>query len=415
MSIVKSIESCPKVTVIIPVYEPGIFLKKCIVSVCSQTLKDIEIIIIDDCGNDGSMQLLSQMALQDSRIRIISNSKNEGAGVSRNKGIENAKGEYLAFVDADDYLASDFLELLYRKGREENAEIVKGNYVYVHNNVTDGTDGDHQIVRIESAIKEGRYLYEVFTNGHWSAIYKRKWLNKRKVRYGNSTFGEDTTFLLRACSQCRLFSMEPLALYYHVQNRDSMTAKISTYRLEQQRLSFEEQTDFLLNYWKRKISGKYFSNRAKWNLAIHAAAVRQSLPMVDTDRFLLSIRDQVMRVSSNRLDHILESEVRILVEFRENVGCIQAFPFEMIETSDVLDTVNRCFLFAEKHEESIDILKPLMEKCIKAAALYDHYLHKNQMKEKEIFEQRMKDMILGVRDSQYKLKLFFLMEQHFKF
>ncbi len=413
MPTLKNIESCPKVTVIIPVYEPGIFLKKCIVSVCSQTLKDIEIIIIDDCGNDGSMQLLSQMALQDSRIRIISNSKNEGAGVSRNKGIENAKGEYLAFVDADDYLAPDFIELLYQKGRKENAEIVKGKYVYVHNDVTDGIDGECQIVRIESAIKEGRYLYEVFTNGHWSAIYKRKWLNKRKVRYGNSTFGEDTTFLLRVCSQCRLFSMEPLALYYHVQNRDSMTAKISTYRLEQQRISFEEQTDFLLKNWKREISGKYFSNRVKWNLAIHMAAVRQSLPIVDTDRFLLSIRDQVMRVPADRLDRMLESEVRILVEFGENVGCVQAFPFEMIQTSDVLDTLNRCFLFVEKHKDRIDIIKPLMEKCIKAAALYDHYLHEKQTNEKELLEQKIREMILGICDRRFRLLMLFLMEKYF--
>lgn len=415
MSIIKSFESCLKVTVIIPVYEPGIFLRKCIDSVCNQTLKDIEIIIIDDCGNDGSMQLLSQMALQDSRIQIISNQKNEGAGVSRNKGIENAKGEYLAFVDADDYLAPDFIELLYQKGRKENAEIVKGRYADVHDKVIDETEGKRQLIRIEKALKEGRHLYEVFANGHFSAIYKREWINERRVRYGNSTFGEDTTFLLRACSQCRLFSMEPLALYYHVQNWNSSTAKISTYRLDQQRISLEEQTDFLLDTWKQKISSVYLSNRVSWNLAIHAAAVRRSLPIADTDRFLFAIRNKVMDVPYDRLDGKLESEVRALIEFGENVGCNQAFPYEMIQTSDVLDMINKYILFVEKHKSRTDIIESLMEKCVKNAARYARYLHENQINEKEMFEQKMRKMILGICDRRYMVRMFIMMEEHFKY
>ena len=405
-------EKCPMVSVIIPVYEPGIYLKKCIDSVCNQTLSNIEIIIIDDCGHDGSMKLISQLALQDTRIHIITNNKNEGAGKSRNKAIDEAKGEYIAFVDADDYLALDFIELLYRKGKNENAEIVKGNYVYIYNEVPDETDGNRQIVRIKDALKEGRHLYEVFVNGHWSALYKRKWLNKRNVRYGNSSFGEDTTFLLRACCNCRFFSMEPNALYYHVQNLNSATAKISTYRLVQQRISFEEQTDFLLNSWKQKISGKYYSNRTKWNLAIHAAAVRQSLSVADTDAFLRSIRNQVMRVPAYRLDRILESEVRSLVEFGENVGVVQAFPFGMIHIDDVLDTIKRCIIFTAKHKERDDIIDPLMTKCMKAAAKYGLYLHENQVNEKEIYKHKLKEMILGIQDRQHMLKLYFLMEQY---
>ena len=99
-----------KVSVIVPVYNPGNGIRKCIQSLRDQTLKEIEILFVDDCGTDHSMSLVEKAAGIDRRIRIIRNEKNSGAGPSRNRGINEAAGKYLSFIDPDDYVFPDFLE-----------------------------------------------------------------------------------------------------------------------------------------------------------------------------------------------------------------------------------------------------------------------------------------------------------------
>ena len=103
----------PLVSVIVPVWNPGPGITRCIESLRNQTLEEIEMIFVDDCGTDDSMDKVRDAAEDDSRILIIENGKNIGAGPSRNRGIEAARGEYLSFVDPDDHVAPDFLELLY--------------------------------------------------------------------------------------------------------------------------------------------------------------------------------------------------------------------------------------------------------------------------------------------------------------
>ena len=100
-----------KISVIIPVYNSEKFLKKCLDSIINQTLNDIEIICIDDGSTDKSLRILNNFADKDNRITII-NQKNSGPSAARNKGIENAKGEYIGFVDSDDWIDLDFYEKL---------------------------------------------------------------------------------------------------------------------------------------------------------------------------------------------------------------------------------------------------------------------------------------------------------------
>ena len=131
----------PKVSVIIPVWNPGFGIRKCVESLRGQTLEDIEMIFVDDCGTDGAMDLVRSAAAEDSRVRIITNTENVGAGLSRNAGIEAARGEYLSFVDADDYVDATFLERLYAKAIAGRLDIVKGKISYVKE---DGTKADHK-------------------------------------------------------------------------------------------------------------------------------------------------------------------------------------------------------------------------------------------------------------------------------
>lgn len=118
------IEFIPKVSVVIPVYNVELYLRQCLDSVINQTLKDIEIICIDDASTDNSLKILKEYATKDSRIKIFHNQQNFGApGKVKNLGISLAKGEYIGFVDADDYVDADYFKTLYFAAIKNNADL----------------------------------------------------------------------------------------------------------------------------------------------------------------------------------------------------------------------------------------------------------------------------------------------------
>ncbi|MDR3162951.1 MAG: glycosyltransferase [Helicobacteraceae bacterium] len=115
------------ISVIIPVYNVESYIKQCLASVCSQTYKNIEIICVDDCGGDNSMSIVEKCACQDRRIKIVRHKENKGLGASRNTGIDAAKGQYIFFLDSDDYIAADasgILEKLLRCAKHTASDIV---------------------------------------------------------------------------------------------------------------------------------------------------------------------------------------------------------------------------------------------------------------------------------------------------
>ena len=118
----------PKVSVIIPVYNAEKYLKQCISSIANQTMKDIEIIAINDGSTDNSLNVLDELSSRYKGKMKIYTKENGGAGSARNIGIENASGEFIKFVDADDYLKADILEKMYTIAKEHRVQLVRGNY-----------------------------------------------------------------------------------------------------------------------------------------------------------------------------------------------------------------------------------------------------------------------------------------------
>ena len=113
-----------KVSVIIPVFNVEKYIDKCLDSIVNQTLVDIEIICIDDCGTDNSIRIVENYALKDERITIIYNSKNRGLSTSRNLGLQIAQGKYVYFLDSDDYLEENALEDLYNISEKNQTEVL---------------------------------------------------------------------------------------------------------------------------------------------------------------------------------------------------------------------------------------------------------------------------------------------------
>lgn len=122
----------PKVSVIIPVYNDESFLNKCISSIANQTMEDIEIIAVNDGSTDNSLIMLDKLSSKYKGKLKVYTKENGGAGSARNIGLENANGEFIKFVDADDYLEANILEKMYTIAKENNVSLVRGNYRYVY-------------------------------------------------------------------------------------------------------------------------------------------------------------------------------------------------------------------------------------------------------------------------------------------
>lgn len=203
----------PKVSAIIPVYNTEKYLEKCLDSVCNQTLSDIEIICIDDCSTDGSLEILKDYAQKDNRIKLIEFKENKGAAVARNTGIKTATGEYIGFIDSDDFIDLDFYEKLYNKAIETGADCSKGTMRC--------KDQDKEIAydRNDLIKKNVAYFYDSFT----TAIYKTNIIKNNNIFFPNNTsFFEDPYFSILLVLKINKIAIVDNANYHYINRTDSL-------------------------------------------------------------------------------------------------------------------------------------------------------------------------------------------------
>lgn len=178
-----------KVSVIIPCYNVAQWLARCLDSVINQTMGDIEIICIDDKSTDNTAQILAEYAARDTRIRPIYFDTNRGVATARNAGLDMACGEYIGFVDPDDFIDNDFYEKLYKLAVERNMDVVCGNVISTHTPTNTSTPGHDILNQIDRD-------YRAFVARFWAAIYRRKLLVKHKIRFPDGIISaQDVVFL----------------------------------------------------------------------------------------------------------------------------------------------------------------------------------------------------------------------------
>lgn len=122
--------SGPLVSIVVPVYNVECYVEECLQSVCSQTYENLEIVCIDDVGSDKSMDIVRLYATKDSRINIVEHEKNKGLAEARNTGLRNLSGDYVFFLDSDDFLSVDAIERLVRCASMCDTDIVIGGRLY---------------------------------------------------------------------------------------------------------------------------------------------------------------------------------------------------------------------------------------------------------------------------------------------
>ena len=126
--------SQPKVSIIVPVYNVQEYLDRCINSLKNQSLTDIEIILVDDSSTDSSLEICKRASDEDFRIKVI-HKENEGAGLARNEALKIATGEYIGFLDSDDYVEADMFKTLYEKAIKYNSDLVMSGVLFVDGNM----------------------------------------------------------------------------------------------------------------------------------------------------------------------------------------------------------------------------------------------------------------------------------------
>lgn len=181
-----------KVSIIIPIYNVEENLSECLDSVINQTLKDIEIICINDGSTDNSLAILNSYAQKDNRIVVI-NKKNEGVSKARNYGLNTAQGEYVMFLDADDYYTLDACEKAYNAVIQNNTDIGVFGFARLNNNKIETSWHSKEITKI----CKGNYKTDLYSFQEmiWHKIYRKSFLDKYNIRFlTDLKTGEDSVF-----------------------------------------------------------------------------------------------------------------------------------------------------------------------------------------------------------------------------
>lgn len=218
-----------KVSVIIPVYNAEKYLDQCLESLCAQTLKEIEIICVDDGSTDGSPGILKKFQEKDNRIRILTQS-NLYAGAARNNGMKEASGEYLLFLDADDFFEDTLLEKTYLQGKEEQADIVLFG-AKQYNEKTGKVSSAPWYLKKEFLPQEHPFsrtspevnVLGIATPAPWTKLFRREFVEKEHLSFQGLQNSNDVYFVLTAiCLAERITYVDEELVFYRVGMKDSL-------------------------------------------------------------------------------------------------------------------------------------------------------------------------------------------------
>lgn len=222
----------PKVSVIIPVYNTEQYLRQCLDSVTQQTLKEIEIICVNDGSTDNSLKILQEYAARDNRITIISQ-KHLHAGVARNAGMMVARGKWIHFLDSDDFVSTDTYDKLIKLTDENQADFIKFCSYSFDNNTQTVVPSYFTDIGSLPPDKFGTFLtlsqdYDTLVNisdSPWSGLYKRSFLQKNNIKFDNLLCANDVSFFFRCLAAADRIYFAPRKhrfVYYRINNSSSL-------------------------------------------------------------------------------------------------------------------------------------------------------------------------------------------------
>lgn len=307
-----------KVSIIVPVYNVEKYVRRCLESLVNQTYKNIEIVIVNDDSPDNSRKICAEYVKKDSRVKLV-DKKNQGLGFARNTGLENITGDYVLFVDSDDYVEKDLVEITYNLIKQNKCDFVR-----FHNYREDLNTGDKKVRN--SCLKEGLYnkndinknilfpIIGVLPNetsenfvgmSVWRNLYKVSIIRENNLKFVSERefISEDVIFNINYFSLCNKAYVINKPLYHYIVNDASLTSKYKPDRFDKEVIMFKEVIRILK---EKNICDDYELREQRTFLDRTRMCIKQE---IIRDKIKISeIRKNVLKIINNKvLRKVLET------------------------------------------------------------------------------------------------------------
>lgn len=316
-----------KFSIIIPSYNRYMTMKKCLESLEKQTFKDFEVIIVDDCSTDDSFEKLKEYKKESKlNIKLLKNDRNLGAGLARNNGIENADSEFVIFIDSDDYIDNNALQIL--------NEILINNKVdcimfdYIKKTPTIEVKRKSLLIEKKSGVinKSDALIYS--NNSIWGKVYSLKIIKEYNIKFPNLKRNEDLPFnrLVLSFSNSIYYYNKPL--YYYVHTKDSLINDSSliseNYAIEGFEILYKDlyekypneiEAIFLKHYLYSTTSTLIYKNRKKEDLIKHIENAEKRFPNLYQNEILKNM-NIYQKICMFAIKHRMFWLIKVLLKFR---------------------------------------------------------------------------------------------------
>lgn len=262
-----------KISIIVPVYNAEDYLKKCVDSLISQTYKNLEIILIDDGSTDNSLELCEKYKKIDNRVKVI-HKENGGPSETRNLGIKNASGDYITFVDADDYISANMYKNLINSMKKFNSDIsvckIKKVNKYKKNNISN----EYKIMKMlkEEALNDLLKLNSNITDYLYNKVYKKSLFNK--IRLPEGMIFEDMSIMYKIINETKTgVTFCDFEGYYYVQHKKSLIHNVKQQDIIDGFKILKERYDYLIK--NKNVNSEYLKqNRIDFILKMFVASAK---------------------------------------------------------------------------------------------------------------------------------------------
>lgn len=304
-----------KFSVVIPIYNVEKYLRKCLDSIINQTLKDIEIICINDGSTDNSLSILTEYAQKDTRIKIL-NQENQGPGVARNNGIAFASGEYLLFVDSDDWIELNTLEILYNNFKKTNTQLIQFNYYSCKKNKKKKFSYKKYLKKLTNINLKENFVYKkkienlnTITLAVWDKAYSLNFIKNNNIKFSTTKTAEDIIFTIKSflSSNKRLYLKEAFYNYLERQGSsvNSVSSNFNDIFINIELLKNLLETDLLFN-----CSDQKYRNFILKRLVDHYCCISYE----DKDKYLQKCKKILSKETYKNFIQLLETRQQTLLE-----------------------------------------------------------------------------------------------------
>lgn len=256
--------SIPSISVIVPIYNVERYLEKCLNSLMNQSFDDYEVIIVNDGSIDRSKEIAEKYEAKYSNV-VLLNQENKGAGQARNYGIEAAKGEYLLFVDSDDFIHKDTLKITYSKAIENKADMVVFGYTILSES-GDIIKIDHGFENTNSTLSENHELI-MCSPTVWNKLIKKEMFISSGIRFPSIDNAEDLNVLLKLYLHVKVFAFVDKSLYFYLKREGSVSNDVLK---ADKVLEIVDAVEDVLNYYKAENAYNEYKDELEFIAVYHA-------------------------------------------------------------------------------------------------------------------------------------------------